>query len=164
MSISMLLLVAIFNGAQVDWPGWDVNYTKQLQTSTKASWCGQQITSCVTVCYTSAMPTPLTNTCDSDVLAYNCICGDGVVPKLDIFTATIPYFQCTQILSVCQQNCAGTANEQSCKAGCLDKYQCPSLQASAAARVPINGTSPIVGINSAARHSSYLAVVAVFMQ
>ena len=141
-SFIYLVSVIVF-GSQVDYPGWDINYTKSISSSLKASYCAQQITTCVIVCYTSDQPNPLTNTCESDVMAYNCICGDTVVPKLDIFTGTIIFFECQQVTSICQTNCAGTTNEQACKSGCLDKYVCPSVQPSAAARVPLNGT-PVV--------------------
>ena len=63
-------------------PDWDINYTKTISTSLKANWCGRQIYACKIVCYTQEAPEPKVNTCNDDVLAYKCICGDGIEPKL----------------------------------------------------------------------------------
>eukprot|EP00835_Amoeboradix_gromovi_P003446 NODE_227_length_13866_cov_0.400305.p7 type:complete len:160 gc:universal NODE_227_length_13866_cov_0.400305:12571-13050(+) len=159
--MSMFLCLILVFGDVLD---WDVNFTKTIDSSTKSSWCARQVYSCKTVCYTSDAPEPKQNTCDSDTLNYKCVCGDGDEPKLDIFTDTIPFYQCNEVKSRCQQNCAGKSNEQSCKSDCFNKYQCATTAPNAADRIPLNGKKAVVDINSSPVPSLFITILTLFIQ
>eukprot|EP00835_Amoeboradix_gromovi_P005656 NODE_554_length_6758_cov_0.359964.p4 type:complete len:159 gc:universal NODE_554_length_6758_cov_0.359964:2807-3283(+) len=134
------LFLILFNAEVLD---WDVNYTKTIPSALKSSWCARQVTNCKVVCYTTDQPEPVQNTCDSDTLNYKCVCGDSVEPKLDMFSDTIPYFECTEVLSRCQQNCGGKTNEQTCKSNCMNIYQCATTAPNSADRVPLSGKKSV---------------------
>eukprot|EP00834_Sanchytrium_tribonematis_P001297 NODE_30_length_37342_cov_0.449507.p24 type:complete len:166 gc:universal NODE_30_length_37342_cov_0.449507:37292-36795(-) len=144
MFILLLTFVIVFAQNVETVADWDVNYTKSIDVSLKASWCGRQVYACKMVCYSSDTPEPITNSCDADTLNYKCICGDKIEPKLLMFTDTILYFECSEVKTRCSQNCGGKANEQACKSDCLNKYKCATTAPDYNLREPLNGKSSTV--------------------
>eukprot|EP00834_Sanchytrium_tribonematis_P003845 NODE_164_length_14719_cov_1.036252.p9 type:complete len:168 gc:universal NODE_164_length_14719_cov_1.036252:2002-2505(+) len=160
--LSTLLVSSVF--AQSETPtDWDVNYTKTIDSSTKASWCARQVYACKTICYTSDNPEPKSNTCDADTLNYSCTCGDGVVPKLSTFTDTIYYYECNEVKNRCAQNCGGKANEQQCKSDCQNKYQCATTAPNSADRQPLSGAKKVDLGNSATLVSTTFVLFGAYL-
>lgn len=161
MFFSNLLVLA--SSAQTP-PDWDVNYTKTIDDSTKASWCGRNIYSCKIVCYTQDAPEPKKNTCDTSTLDYDCLCGDGAGVDLSLFADTMYAFQCAEVGRRCQTQCTGKTDEQSCKLGCNQKYKCPTDPPSADKRVPIGGKKGVdVGGRAAKIGATCLTVGVLFL-
>jgi len=88
--------------AQV-YPAFDKD---SVSDSLKTFWCQQQVSACPLLCG-DRETTTLRNECYPDNLYYDCTCGDGKSPDLSLYSQTIPYFTCSNVVEGCVNNCAG---------------------------------------------------------
>lgn len=56
----------------------------------RQAWCRAQTASCPQICGGAASP----NTCDANMLTYNCVCTDASSPNISDFQQTLPFFIC----------------------------------------------------------------------
>ncbi|KAG0056675.1 hypothetical protein BGZ83_003918 [Gryganskiella cystojenkinii] len=101
-----------------------------IDNSTKLTWCENQVAFCTNVCQelTNGAQYQL-NDCNTESLAYDCICQGNVVPNITEYTYTIPYFECVvdvqNCIHTCPQSdngCYNTCNQRNCTAEFPKKY------------------------------------------
>ncbi|EAS28756.3 uncharacterized protein CIMG_07502 [Coccidioides immitis RS] len=71
-----------------------------VEASVKASWCDAQSSTCPKLCDGFAK----VNRCDASKLTFECVCGDGTVPKVEDYKNTLPYFVCLANFGQCIDN------------------------------------------------------------
>ncbi|KAK9238474.1 hypothetical protein V1525DRAFT_341471 [Lipomyces kononenkoae] len=91
-----------------------------IDPATRQQWCQSEVASCPLICldegygYTS-------NLCYPDNLYYTCVCANGLSPNLTQYSLTIPYFLCTEQVSLCASNCG---SDNACVSACRQNKPC----------------------------------------
>jgi len=88
----------------------------------RQQWCVSQIAACPLLCADRRTDT-VANECFTENLYYQCICSDGQSPDLKKYSQTVPYYQCTHVVSLCVDNCRGGAI---CADNCRKDLPCGS--------------------------------------
>jgi len=94
-----------------------------IPIATRNTWCSSQINECPLIClqYPNAQGVPESNTCNATLLAYSCVCSNGLQPNASQYSQTLPYFVCTEWGNQCVAAC-GTDN--TCASACRDNHPC----------------------------------------
>lgn len=118
-----------------------------VDESTRAYWCQQNQAQCPLICLqqpgVNSMSTT-DNTCDSDTLAYSCVCENGVSPNITQYSQTLPFFICQEWGNQCVKGCNGI---NTCADACRADHPC-------GAQTPYLGNSSILATMSSTQAPS----------
>ncbi|PVU99290.1 hypothetical protein BB559_000848 [Furculomyces boomerangus] len=88
----------------------------------KKTWCNDNANFCTNVCLNITAGMPVKKSCNYKSLEWSCVCGNGTVPDLRIFTFPVDYYKCTAEVSECQKQC-GSGNS-ACTVTCSNSKNC----------------------------------------
>ncbi|GJJ68705.1 hypothetical protein EMPS_01051 [Entomortierella parvispora] len=103
---------------------------QSVNNITRLTWCEMQVGFCTNVCQelTNGAQYQL-NDCNTESLAYDCICEGNVVPNVTEYTLTIPYFECVTDVQNCigrcpqsDNGCYSVCKQRNCTAEFPKKY------------------------------------------
>jgi hypothetical protein len=124
-------------------PGLSV---QSIANSMPEAWCNSQMAQCPLICLQTAGNSAATysNTCDAASLSYSCVCSNGLSPNASEYSQTIPYYECTQTNTNCQQACG---NDNTCAAACVQNHPCGAqsptrVNTSTISTMPATSTAP----------------------
>ncbi|KJR85223.1 uncharacterized protein SPSK_09608 [Sporothrix schenckii 1099-18] len=103
----------------------------------RSNWCSAQGNTCSTLCDGN----PKANSCDPNLLTFNCLCQNGTAPGLEYYTQTLPTFICQEAYSECNAANVGNAQGQkNCTTSIQD--QCGSLNPDNYTAVAASSSAP----------------------
>ncbi|KAK9365663.1 hypothetical protein V1509DRAFT_632425 [Lipomyces kononenkoae] len=91
-----------------------------IDPSTRLQWCQSETATCPLICLDEGYGT-ISNLCYPDNLYYTCECANGLSPNLTEYSLTIPYFVCTEQVTLCANNCG---SDNACVSACRQNNPC----------------------------------------
>ncbi|OLL23220.1 hypothetical protein NEOLI_004622 [Neolecta irregularis DAH-3] len=121
----------------------------------KENWCITHVSSCTLICkdeYGDSTET-LQNDCDPASLSWACVCQGDRTPDLAVYSLTVPYFECVQVVQDCILACPPGGN--SCAAACNAQKSCGAASPKTTSNSTLNATLPSPSATSSAPDAAY---------